>query len=295
MASEMDTKATTSTQSIPKTLKRKSKLKAKKPIKKLKGPRNSAMAEARKRKKPSKRMLQMFSKRAKRYDSDSDSDEEEEREGRDEEDERDDGLSGSEGEGEGEGKEHGGITRFSEGCRAFKVAFLKIMKKNLPNDPLGPILAAHKKLVVAKLAEEEEEHKTKGHARKKKQLVEEKGHVKPESYLDAKEKLLIGIATKGVVRLFNAVSKAQNPQKGLNPSTSKDAKALAKQRKQTFLSELKKQSAPSVDEESNELGWAPLRDSYMLGSKLKDWDKMADTSVGGDDGEDYMQSSSDEE
>ncbi|KAJ3706155.1 hypothetical protein LUZ61_009860 [Rhynchospora tenuis] len=293
MAKEMETSATTSTQSMPKTLKRKSKLKTKKPNKKLKGPRNSAMAEARKRKKPSKRMLQMFSKRAKRYDSDSESDEEEERQGSDEEEERDDGLSGS--EGEGEGKEHGGITRFSEGCRAFKVAFLKIMKKSLPNDPLGPILAAHKKLVVAKLAEEEEEHKSKGHARKKKQLVAEKGHVKPESYLDAKEKLLIGIATKGVVRLFNAVSKAQNPQKGLNPSSSKDAKALAKQRKQTFLSELKKQAAPSVDEESNDLGWAPLRDSYMLGSKLKDWDKMADTDVGGDDGEEYMQSSSDEE
>lgn len=33
--------------------------------------------------------------------------------------------------------------------------------------------------------------------------------------------------------------------------------------------------ASSVDEESNALGWAPLRDTYMLGSKLKDWDKMA--------------------
>jgi hypothetical protein len=35
----------------------------------------------------------------------------------------------------------------------------------------GPILAAHKKLVAMKLAEEEEEHKPKGHARKEKQLV----------------------------------------------------------------------------------------------------------------------------
>lgn len=94
------------------------------------------MADARKRKKPSKRLLQIFSKRAKKYDSDSEEEEESDEEV--EKEERYDGLSGSEGEGEGE--EHGGITRFSEGCRAFKVAFLKIMNKNLSNDPLVCLL-----------------------------------------------------------------------------------------------------------------------------------------------------------
>jgi hypothetical protein len=29
-----------------------------------------------------------------------------------------------------------------------------------------------------------------------------------------------------------------------------------------------------VGKDEDELGWAPLRDTYMLGSKLKDWDKM---------------------
>lgn len=96
------------------------------------------MADARKRKKPSKRLLQIFSKRAKKYDSDSEEEEESDEEV--EKEERYDGLSGSEGEGEGEGEEHGGITRFSEGCRAFKVAFLKIMNKNLSNDPLVCLL-----------------------------------------------------------------------------------------------------------------------------------------------------------
>jgi hypothetical protein len=129
MATEAETLAAT-TQSMPKTLKRKSKQKGKKPSNKLKGPRNSAMAEARKRKKPSKRLLQIFSKRAKKYHSDSDDEEESDEEV--EKEERDDDLSGNEGEGE----DHGGITKFSEGSRAFKVAFLKIMKKNLPNDPL---------------------------------------------------------------------------------------------------------------------------------------------------------------
>ena len=87
--------------------------------------------------------------------------------------------------------------------------------------------------------------------------------------MDAKEKLLISVATKAVVKLLNAVSKAQSSQSGLNPSRSKDAKVLAKRRKQAFFSELKKPAA-----QSNEVGWAPLRDTYMLtSSKLKDWDK----------------------
>jgi hypothetical protein len=29
-----------------------------------------------------------------------------------------------------------------------------------------------------------------------------------------------------------------------------------------------------VGKDEDEPGWAPLRDTYMLGSKLKDWDKM---------------------
>ncbi|KAG2602027.1 hypothetical protein PVAP13_5KG645207 [Panicum virgatum] len=70
----------------------------------------------------------------------------------------------------------------------------------------------------------------------------EKGHVIPKDHLDSKEKELIKIATKGVVRLFifpmnfpaaddsvvrlfNAVTKAQKPRKDLNPSRTKDAKA----------------------------------------------------------------------
>jgi len=71
----------------------------------------------------------------------------------------------------------------------------------------------------------------------------EKGHVIPKDHLDSKEKELIKVATKGVVslfifpmnfpaaddsvvRLFNAVTKAQKPRKDLNPSRTKDAKGI---------------------------------------------------------------------
>ncbi|XP_038979424.1 uncharacterized protein LOC120109889 isoform X1 [Phoenix dactylifera] len=139
------------------------------------------------------------------------------------------------------GGAHQGITKFAEGARAFRVVFLKIMKKNLPNDPLGPILLTHRKLIAEKLTEEEVEHKVKGEAKKEKHLAAEKGHVKPANFLGSKEKSLISIATKGVIKLFNAVSKAQNSQKGLNPSKSKDAKVLAKQRNKLSCQNYKSQ------------------------------------------------------
>ncbi|KAJ0968902.1 hypothetical protein J5N97_021779 [Dioscorea zingiberensis] len=282
--------------------------------------RKSIPMASKKPKKPSQKMLKLFRKRARDYQSDEEEDpadagdeetlaessgEEEEHEELDAGDE--DEFSGSEDDGDGAQL---GITKFTEGCRAFKMAFTKIMKKHLSNDPLGPILSANKKLVAEKLAEEVAEQKVKGETKKEKHLAGEKGHVTPANILDPKEKFLISVATKGVVKLFNAVNKAQNPQKGLNPSKSKDAKELAKRRKQAFLSEIQKSStydnpsksnsttfSKSTNKEDNkESGWAPLRDSYMLtSSKLKDWDKMADPAPVDEPESRHMVSSSDEE
>lgn len=268
-------------------------------------------------KNPSLKMKKLFRKRAKAYNSDEEEDDEDKQYSDDEEDDdeereeaKDDAREDYRSSDEDDARDgsHLGITRFAEGCRAFRTAFLNIMKKHLPNDPLGPILSAHKKLVAEKLLEEETEHKAKGEAKKEKHLAGEKGHVKPSNFLDTKEKLLISTATKGVVKLFNAVNKAQNPQKGLNPSRSKDAKELAKRRKQTFLSELKKTTTgtrafssskvtkPTNKEEYDEPGWAPLRDNYMLNnSKSKDWDKMADSAAAVDQGRVSLESSSDED
>ncbi|RLN40209.1 RRP15-like protein [Panicum miliaceum] len=239
----------------------------------------------RQRNKPSAKFLKLLRKRARDYNSDDDEEEDEQEHPpsprhrrRDDGDGGDDeeALSHSEQEEdeEEEGVSTSAVTRFEQGCRAFRVAFLKIMNKKLPDDPLGPILSAHKKLVAAKLAEEAEELKPKGETRKEKRVAAEKGHVIPKDHLDSKEKELI------------KVTKAQKPRKDLNPSRTKDAKVLAKERKNTFLAELempshqdKKSQAPSnfskrTDKDEDEPAWAPLRDTYMLGSKLKDWDKM---------------------
>ncbi|KAK6912484.1 Ribosomal RNA-processing protein 15 [Dillenia turbinata] len=288
-----------------------------------------------------KKMKKLFQKRAREYNSDDDDDPgitaENENLLSPERDEVEEGNSDvddaeievSEGEGEEDGVQPG-ITKFTEGCRAFRMAFKKITKENLTADPLGPVLSRQKRLLAEKLAEEESEQKVKGESKKDKKLVQEKGHVKPDKYLDSHEKFLIGVATKGVVKLFNAVNKAQNAQKGLDPSRFKDAKAIRKRRKKAFFSELSKTSAPAqvdlvkvidVDEivsswslysvmllglskrdkpsrgqgDSEGPTWAPLRDSYMLtSSKLKDWDKMEDTSLK-EDGAGVSLDSSDDE
>ncbi|XP_030961422.1 uncharacterized protein LOC115982843 isoform X2 [Quercus lobata] len=59
----------------------------------------------------------------------------------------------------------------------------------------------------------------------------------PANYLDSYEKFLRGVATKGV-------NKAQHAQKGLDPLSYKDAKAIRKWRKETFFSALGKPSKP---------------------------------------------------
>lgn len=282
-------------QPTPSTMlrKRKNAPKKRRDFKKMKpGPRMDKKVRV------SQKMQKLYRQRARDYNSDDDEEEDERASGSDGDDmevERDGNLENSDDEagplkGDGSDEEHEvqtGITKFAEGCKAFRVAFLNIMKKHIDDKSLGPVLSAHKKLVVAKLAEEITERKVKGEAKKEKQLIEEKGHVKPANFLDSHEKFLIGVATKGVVKLFNAVNKAQNAQKGLNPSSFKDTKALTKRRKEAFMKELSKSSTESAEavtkasvskgeEDSSQPAWAPLRDTYMLtNSKLKDWDKMA--------------------
>ncbi|XP_047322657.1 RRP15-like protein [Impatiens glandulifera] len=180
-----------------------------------------------------------------------------------------------------DGEVQPGITKLTEGCNAFRLAFKKIMKKSVSDNLLGPVLSAHKKLLAEKLAEDDVELKAKGALKKEKHLVGERGHVKPANFLDAHDKFLIGVATKGVVKLFNAVNKAQHAQKGLDPSRSKDAKVIRKRRKEAFFSELgKKSSQTKTQSEGEGPAWAPLRDNYMLtNSKLKNWNKMPDPNV----------------
>ncbi|CAN6571410.1 unnamed protein product [Malus baccata var. baccata] len=288
------------------------KKKGSKAKKKAKMLHSSEEIRAMKPKKFNNKMKKLFLKRAKDYNSESEEESKQEdvkpkplgnnevepiggaASSSGEESEEGGGGGGrNRGDGVSDDEEHGeilpGIMKFSEGCNAFRLAFKSIIKKSVSLNAVGPVMSAHKKLVAEKLAEEQTERKAKGEAKKEKHTVIEKGHVMPANYLDTHEKFLIGVATKGVVKLFNAVNKAQNAQKGLNPSKFKDAKVIKKRRKEAFFSELGKTSSKAhaskgaVDGEGP--AWAPLRDNYMLTNpKLKDWDKKPDSIVEDDIG-----------
>ncbi|KVI01126.1 Protein of unknown function DUF1665 [Cynara cardunculus var. scolymus] len=169
--------------------------------------------------------------------------------------------------------EHG-IMKFSEGSTSFKKAFKKIIKRSGSDDVLGPVLSAYKKLVVKKLAEEADERKVKGDAKKEKTLERK----------DMSSLILSQSRTKNysLELLQREVNKAQSSQKGLNPSRLKDAKVIQKRRKEAFFSELGKTPSGSnamvaSGGDGEGPAWAPLRDNYMLTTaKLKDWDKAAD-------------------
>lgn len=269
-----------------------------------------------------KRMKQLFRKRAREYNSDDEEEEEDAPAAADESSgaadvaslkDNDEAvvernyLKGEENwNSEDEAEDiQPGIAKFAEGCRAFRVAFKKIIQMNVSDDLLGPVLSGHKKLIIQKLAEEEIDQKVSGKTKKERQLVKEKGHVKPADFLDSHEKFLISVATKGVVKLFNAVNKAQRTQKRLNPSKSKYVKEMRKQKKQAFFSELGRPSSQMNSISSKEHtskfiagnegpSWAPLRDNYMLtNSKLKDWDKKQDAAVADGIGSMPVDSSSD--
>lgn len=107
--------------------------------------------------------------------------------------------------------------------------------------------------------------------------IKQRGHVKPtpkgrDVESDMLERRLHNTATKGVVRLFKAVAKAQEDAEKAKTMRRKDALIS----KSKFLEELRGQGKKSSEtEEKKAPGKASfLHDDFMLGAgKMKDWDK----------------------
>ncbi|CAG2235410.1 RRP15-like protein [Mytilus edulis] len=153
--------------------------------------------------------------------------------------------------------------------------------------------------------EDDEKHEDKT-SLEKKRLWEQMAKIKPDPLERDKERALQRIAQRGVVQLFNAVRKQQKILKeqldDAGPTEAKKSKALGKMTKGKFLDLLKGQTVANVsnqrmnmkteikqvkncramknesDEEgSNKKKWDILRDDYMMGAKMKDWDKESDS------------------
>ncbi|XP_046823501.1 RRP15-like protein [Vespa crabro] len=116
--------------------------------------------------------------------------------------------------------------------------------------------------------------------------------VKPSITDREHEKLLQKIATKGVVQLFNAVrqQQTQTNQKLLNagPLERKREQVLKNIDKRAFLDvlmgesksipvdksiECQEEEKRNNEENKEDKVWSVLRDDFVMGAKLKDWDK----------------------
>lgn len=131
----------------------------------------------------------------------------------------------------------------------------------------------------------------------KKKEIDSHGRRKPDVLDRSNEKMLAKIATRGVVQLFNAVKEHQKSVKGqLNTagkSFRKREKVYKNIDKNKFLEvltgkpsnpdepPLKKAKEEVVKkeekmEDDQPGGWNILRDDFMLGAKMRDWDKQSD-------------------
>ncbi|XP_058503974.1 RRP15-like protein [Solea solea] len=140
----------------------------------------------------------------------------------------------------------------------------------------------------------------------KRRTWEMMNRVKPDIGKDREtEKGLQRIATRGVVQLFNAVKKHQktvdDKLKEVGGSERKKAKILSSVSKRDFIdvlrrteggsSKTEKNTAAAVEEEKP--AWSVLRDDFMMGATMKDWDKDSDGEAEPHTGEGAEESDSD--
>ncbi|XP_023029582.2 RRP15-like protein [Leptinotarsa decemlineata] len=128
--------------------------------------------------------------------------------------------------------------------------------------------------------------------KKKKELP--KIRVKPNILEKDRERLLQRIATKGVVHFFNIVNMQQKDinqkLKEAGPLEVRKEKVMKNIDKRAFLDVLMGEKSQNIDESlgtskketksEKEPTWSVLREDFMMGAKMKDWDKQLETEEG---------------
>lgn len=169
-------------------------------------------------------------------------------------------------------------------------AMAKILNKKTTNK--APILVKNKELEKEKEKFRKERLERRAQLDKKREW-EMMCRVKPDVVTDKEaERNLQRIATRGVVQLFNAVQKHQKnvdeKVKEAGGSIRKRAKLISTVSKKDFISVLRGMDGSSQksgkklkDEqgtENSEEGpsWKILRDDFMMGAAMKDWDRESD-------------------
>ncbi|XP_070767808.1 RRP15-like protein [Enoplosus armatus] len=199
----------------------------------------------------------------------------------------DGGSDGEEAEDEdGDEDEEGDDSNTNAG---WAEAMAKILGKKTPESETS-ILVKNKELDKMKEKERQEQLERKKQVDKKR-AWEMMCREKPDVVNDREtERALQRIATRGVVQLFNAVRKHQktvdDKVKEVGGSERKKAKFLSSVSKKDFIDVLRrteggsgvdgkteKDATAAVEEKP---AWSVLRDDFMMGATMKDWDKDSD-------------------
>ncbi|KAK6488910.1 RRP15-like protein [Huso huso] len=211
-------------------------------------------------------------------------------------DEGNDSPNESAGKGDGE---DGDAEKESENPNAgWAEAMARILLKKTPESKTA-ILLKNKEMEKVKAKEKQERLERRKQVDKKRQW-EMMCRVKPDVVTDREtERNFQRIATRGVVQLFNAVRKHQTnineKVKEAGGSERKRAKLLSSVSKKDFIDVLRgneggKTEKSSKAENGKEVvvksedkpSWNILRDDFMMGATMKDWDKESDEGEAGE-------------
>lgn len=161
-------------------------------------------------------------------------------------------------------------------------AMSKILGRPATTTTKPIVLSRSKAYKKAKDAQKEETVKKQNLAQEKRIKVN-MGREIPQPLKKDFERNLVKIATRGVVQLFNAVEKRQKLREDMlkeaGGSERKREKAEASFSKGEFLDMLKGGYANTDTEprkmtsEKEKPAWSVLKDNFMMGATMKDWDK----------------------
>ncbi|KAL0984636.1 hypothetical protein UPYG_G00144500 [Umbra pygmaea] len=170
----------------------------------------------------------------------------------------------------------------------------KILQKKTPESK--PIILLKNKQLDKIKEKEKQEYLERKKQNDKKRAWEMMCREKPDIVKDREnERNLQRIATRGVVQLFNAVRTHQrnigDMVKEVGSSERKKSKLLATISKKDFIDVLRGADAGTgvgiktqrqlVGREAKEKpAWSVLRDDFMIGASMKDWDKDSDMEGG---------------
>jgi len=172
----------------------------------------------------------------------------------------------------------------------FGSALVNLLSEDVQETEM-PILAASKKVMKQEkeLEQQKRLHKQRLEKKKLKKLMASKDHVQPQ--FDDLERKLLRLATRGVVTLFNAVAtqkkKHEEEANLVQDNKKRKSSNVEHSSKDTFLEMLvpsKSQKQPAgknlssslssgTTQQSAQQSWSVLRDDFMMGAKLTDWDK----------------------